>query len=191
MWFGADPGGASVFGVATLGANGSFKTSCVSSAHEALKWFAGEPQAIGIDCPLWWSSQNGASRWIDKWLRKTYGIRPGTVQSANSLQGAVLIQGLMLALESRKEWPGAQITEAHPKALCKALKLPDWQDLVCKFGLCGEPPGTEHERDALLAAVAAREGSLGRWICDLAETRHSDDYDVLQPRPFYWWPDAH
>ena len=60
--------------------------------------------------------------------------------------------------------PNVSITKSHPKALLLALGLRDWKAITDRFGLDGSDPTVEHERDALIGAVAAREGSLGRWI---------------------------
>jgi hypothetical protein len=45
------------------------------------------------------------------------------VQSANSLQGVVLVQGIMFAARLRERYQGVLITEAHPKALLRFLGL--------------------------------------------------------------------
>ena len=65
-WFNADPGGTRnwkpCFGVAWLRKNGMFETTSTDCAHTALRWIqkhSVEPLAIGIDCPLWWSSLKG------------------------------------------------------------------------------------------------------------------------------------
>jgi hypothetical protein len=50
----------------------------------------------------------------------------------------------------------------------------------------------EHERDAILSAVAAREGFEGRWSNDLALNRLQSEQD---PRSYrlapihYFWPE--
>jgi hypothetical protein len=85
-WHGADPGGINCFGVAALEDDGSFKTWLCSSVDEAMTKIV-EPTGVGIDCPLWWSSGEGGGRLADGWLRQTYQIPPGTVQSVNSLRG--------------------------------------------------------------------------------------------------------
>src|SRR4051794_15528416 len=89
-WYGADPGGIESFGVAALEDDGSFKTWLCSSTDEALRKII-KPAGVGIDCPLWWSSGKGGGRLADRWLRRTYNIASGTVQSVNSLKGAVLV----------------------------------------------------------------------------------------------------
>jgi hypothetical protein len=115
------------------------------------------------------------------------------VQSANSLKGAVLIQGIMLAMVARKAFPTIPITESHPKALLKAMNIGPWSEISGAFGLDGAEPRTEHERDALLGAVAAREGALGRWTIDLATRLGPSELDpkaVWFGEIHYWWPDS-
>jgi hypothetical protein len=189
--YGADPGGINCFGVAALEDNGSFKTWLCSSVDEALTKIV-QPSGVGIDCPLWWSSGVGGGRLADRLLRRTYGISSGTVQSANSLKGAVLIQGVTLAMMLRKAYPEVPITESHPKALLLALCLAkDWNVIRDRFDLDGPEPSTEHERDALIGAVAAREGSLGRWKLDLALHLGPSEIDPKTAwfgEVHYWWP---
>ena len=125
-WFGADPGGVDNFGIAVLRKDGTYDTKCVNCVDDAMDWIGGRPNGVGIDCPLWWSSGQGGGRESDQWIRDQ-GIPPGTVQSANSLQGAVLLQGMMLAVRLRERYGDVLITEAHPKAVLRFLCLPlDW-----------------------------------------------------------------
>ena len=191
MRFGADPGGKKAFGVAVLEDDGSYRTSIVSSVDEALAWFKGSPRGVGIDAPMWWSSGSGGDRKADQFIRRTYGVRSGTVQAANSLKGAVLIQGIMLALRLRERWPSLPVSETHPKALCKAHGWTAWETVAELFGLEGRP-ATEHERDALLSAVAIREGIEGRWALNLALERlpgEQDPQTVPHGPLTYYWPE--
>ena len=99
-WVGADPGGEDSFGVALLDAgSGELEFATVSSVDEAVERIVsrGEPLGLGIDAPMWWSSDGGGRRKADERIRKRYGIHPGTVQSPNSLRGAALVGGAMLA----------------------------------------------------------------------------------------------
>ncbi len=192
-WFGADPGGANAFGVALLRPDGTFESATLSSTDEAIGWLTTRSvmiDAAGIDAPLWWSSGLGGVRKADQYLRgrlheagaKDVG---GTVQSANSLRGAVLIQGVLLATALRRQWRELPITEAHPKALLKAIwpQAPKgvslWEEIARSYGLLGVPQESrhEHERDALLAAVAAREGYQRKWTRDLARERSQSEQD--------------
>ena len=189
--FGADPGGARRFGLAALHVDGRFETRCCSSVDEAVKWID-HPEAVGIDCPLWWSSAKGGGRQVDSWLRSTYGIHPGTVQSVNSLRGAILTQGILLAMRLRARSPSLPVTETHPKALLKALRLSrkPWKVIADRFGLDGNVPPDEHEFDALLGAVAAREGMRQSWS-DLSICRgpsELDPNDMWFGPVNYWWP---
>jgi predicted nuclease with RNAse H fold len=192
-WFGADPGGEDCFGIAALRADGSFDTFCCSSVDEAVR-LIDLPEAIGIDCPMWWSSGAGGGRRVDSWLRKTYKIRSGTVQAVNSLRGAVTVQGIMLAMRLRERHPQLPITESHPKALllARGLNRAPWSKITETFNLKGPQPGDMHRRDALLGAVAAREGVSGTWR-DLSLDR---DPNELDPKRLwfgpvsYWWPPA-
>jgi predicted nuclease with RNAse H fold len=206
VWFGADPGGANAFGVALLRPDGTFESATLSSADEAIGWLTTRSvtiDAAGIDAPLWWSSGSGGVRQADQYLRgrlHEVGAKDvgGTVQSANSLRGAVLIQSVMLATALRRRSTEIPITEAHPKALLKAF-WPEaskgaslWDEIARRFDLKGEPLDSEHERDALLAAVAAREGRSGKWKRDLAACKRLDGEQDPASLPWgpvsYWWP---
>lgn len=207
VWFGADPGGANAFGVAVLRSDGSFECKIVSCADDAVKWLYERAETIlgaGIDAPLWWSSGKNGERNADLFVRgrlHEVGAKEvgGTVQSANSLRGAVLIQGVLLATALRQRWRELPITESHPKALLKAIwphaqkGAPPWDKIAKRFELKGAPleSGHEHERDALLAAVAAREGYRRKWTVDLARERSPFEQDPasLPWGPVsYWWP---
>jgi hypothetical protein len=59
-------------------------------------------------------------------------------------------------------------------------------------GLKGAAPHGEHRRDALLSAVAAREGSCERWR-DLTADRSPEELDPTRMwfgPVAYWWPRA-
>ncbi len=202
VWFGADPGGKNAFGVALLRESGTFDTDIVSCADDAIRWLTDKQvtvTAAGIDAPLWWSSEAGGDRCADRTLRKS-PARP--IQQANSLRGAALVQGVMLAIRLRERSLTRQITEVHPKALLRALSLSaddddeQWIKIAEKFELVGERPqeDKDHKRDALLAAIAAREGSAGRWTRDLALCKRlsgeQDPAAVLWGPVHYWWPET-
>ncbi len=187
VWVGADPGGSEAFGVAIIGEGGEGTTACVSCADEAVAMITARPAGVGVDAPLWWSSGRSAEREADRWIRKTYGIRPGTVQTPNSLRGAALVQGAMFVQRLREKFPDVAVTESHPKAV--AIALGGWDGLQVAAFRC--PPGvSEHERDAYFSAVAAREGFSGRWVRDLSLTRSMSEQDTtsywLAPVHYFW-----
>jgi len=71
----------------------------------------------------------------------------GTVGHVNSLRGACLVQGVLVSRMASERWPDAQISEAHPTALlCVSSDARDFAQQV------KNQVGTEHERDAALAA---------------------------------------
>lgn len=191
FWIGADPGGSNAFGLAWLYESGETRTACVSSADEAVALIDQRPLAAGVDAPLWWSSGRSSDRRADQWIRKAYRIGSGTVQAANSLRGAALVQGAMFVARLRERFADLPVTEAHPKATAVALGgwssqnvlklLPAWQ-------------GVEHERDAIFAAIAAREGFSGRWSRDLSLDRHEAEQNPgtywLSPIHYYWPSDS-
>lgn len=190
FWVGTDPGGKDNFGLAFLDSCGGSECLTASSVDEAVERIAckGEPLGIGIDAPMWWSSRRGAGRKADERLREKYRIHSGTVQSPNSLRGAALVGGAMLAFRVRQRFPCARITEAHPKALLQALKQ-DGPGFAANFRIC-ITWRNEHERDALIAAVCAREGFEERWTADLAAQRYDSEQDPksywLAPMHYFW-----
>ena len=192
-WVGADPGGKNKFGLAFLDASGNLSCTRVSSVDKAFGKIIekGKLLGLGIDAPMWWSSREGGGRKADKLLRDTYGIHPGKVQSANSLRGAALVGGAMLACRIRQKFSDAKITESHPKAVLYALRL-DRSDFPGKFEIHSNWPENEDEQDAAIAAVCAREGFQNAWLTDLADTRyrHKTEQDPgnywLGPMHYFW-----
>ena len=179
FWVGADPGGEKKFGLAFLDATEERNSHCitVSSVDDAVKEVEkrGELLGVGIDAPMWWASRKGGSRRADERIRSIHrhtDMKSSTVQSPNSLRGAALVGGLMLALRIREKFPGTRITESHPRAVIHA----------CEFDLEFFNCGNEHERDAAIGAMCAREGFEGRWTVDLAQDRHKSEQD-----PFSYW----
>ena len=125
---------------------------------------------------------------MDYKLRKHYRISSGTVQAANSLRGAALVGGTLLASQMRRVFPSTRITESHPKALLLAFNYSK-ERFAAKYGI-STVWRNEHERDAAIAAVRAREGFEGRWRTNLAKERYRLEQDPqsywLKPM-FYFW----
>lgn len=189
-WVGADPGGAKNFGLCLLTPDGlqTWCTNCADEAVELVIAHGGEPAGVGVDAPMWWSSGPGGGRLSDQWLRTTYGLSGGEVQAVNSLRGAALAQGMLFVERLRERFPGVRVTESHPNAVLRALDL-EWTDFSSRFGLKLET-ATKHERDAIIAAVCAREGFEGRWKRDLSLKRYPSEQDPdrywLAPMRYFW-----
>lgn len=160
MWVGADPGGINRFGMVILDEDDRYESLTVSCAQEAISMLDGRPAGVGIDAPLWWSSGRSSNRHADQWISNRYRrVIGSSVVRINSLRGACLVQGVMFALEARKLFGDIGITEAHPKAVLRALDsgltLDGSWELVCeRFGLVPMNSEAEnsHERDAVLCA---------------------------------------
>jgi hypothetical protein len=101
---------------------------------------------------------------------------------------------MMLAMRLRERYHSVLIMEAHPKALLHFLDLhkTEWDGIQAYFNLRGtKQPPSEHERDAVLAAVAAREGMTGAWSRDLAFNRYESELDPKRMwfgEVSYFWP---
>lgn len=128
VWIGADPGGKGNFGLAILRSDHTAQTWCLNCAEEAKELVRRElgtarPEGVGVDAPLWWSSGPSSDRQADQWLRKKYRLSGGEVQTANSLRGAAIVQGMMFVQRLREIFPAVAVTETHPNAVLKALEL--------------------------------------------------------------------
>lgn len=197
VWVGADPGGKNNFGIALLNSSGATRSACVDCADQAIDWLQCAMQAsttvagAGVDCPLWWSSGPSGGRSSDQWLRDTYRLSGGQVQASNSLKGAALVQGAMFVVRLRERFPSVPVTESHPKALLSALRIPSLDSFANQFGLKAPIESASlHERDAVVSAVAAREGFEGRWAVDLTSHRGPSEQDPasywLAPVHYFW-----
>jgi hypothetical protein len=140
---------------------------------------------------LWWSSGISGDRLADKWLRNKYGLSGGEVQTVNSLRGAALAQGMMFVQRMRERFPAVPVTETHPNAVLKALEL-DGDKFFHRFSVTMKG-GSKHEQDAVISAIAAREGFSSRWAQDLAVARDMSEQDTtafwLGPI-HYFWPES-
>lgn len=196
FWVGADPGGVGRFGICVLNGNSDALTSVVDCADEAVSFVRKHchesPRGAGVDAPLWWSSGVSGDRSVDRWLRKRYGLASGTVQASNSLRGAALVQGVMFVARLREQFPAIEVTETHPKALLKACHQNSWKACL-KQNRVRWGGGSEDSRDAVLSALAAREGFNGRWPNDLSQDRLPGEQD---PKAYwlapisYFWPES-
>lgn len=186
-WIGADPGGENNFGVAILKTHGSAHVCCVDYVDMAIEVIREHvpvlPAGVGVDSPLWWSSGRAGLRAADQYIRDEYGIPSKNVQATNSMWGSVLVQGMMFVARIRELFPQVNVTETHPKAVLKALHQDDWKRFFDELPVdltLGMLP--EHKRDAVISAIAAREGFENRWPIDLANNRSPSEQD-----PFHHW----
>ena len=188
---GFDPGGEDHFGWSICETAGGelqapATTGLANNAWDAIdrvkKALPNDPTvlAAGIDAPLFWSKN--VDRKVDVVLRQALrntkfpaSKLSGTVQTVNSLQGACVVQGPLLAWYLRDAWDHLQITESHPKVLHHLLHQMGQQEMIRrliagfidsnqdpKFCQCGCDEATkpeaslaDHKRDATLSAVSA------------------------------------
>lgn len=198
LFVGFDPGGKNAFGwaVLTTGMDGeprSLVTGCCDTAPAAFGGAAGSlaaaPAAVGIDAPLFWVE--AGDRRADQTVRRAviaHGGHNGTVGAVNSLQGACLVQGILVARHVHGTWPAVPVTEAHPKALLRVdpASATTISRLMPEF----DNPRREHERDAALAAYTAVGCLLARpgWR-DLALAEDGPFFPAGRPVS-YWFPYA-
>jgi hypothetical protein len=95
---------------------------------------------------------------------------------------------MMFVVRLRYLFGPVPVTESHPKALLLAMDL-DGEGFAGRYSVI--PDGTsEHERDALISAVAAREGFCDRWTLDLTKERNANEQDPdefwLAPIRYFW-----
>ena len=187
---GFDPGGQGSFGwcIARIksGDVDVIDTDCANNADHALACAMKCPPdggivAAGIDAPLYWA-RNGLDREADIYVREQIKAAGGNsgVLTVNSLMGACLIQGAMLAQQIEHKYPRCLITETHPKALldCKPQCL---ADIVNGY--------TEDERDAVISAWAAARAHQ-RDGQDLFKRDAKHAIHTFLKKTCYWWPKA-
>lgn len=207
LYLGYDPGGGGAHGVAVID-GGQALCGTMLSAQHAIDWFhercsEREPSAFGVDTLTLWSTGPAGWRPADRALRAAYPVVATSITAPNSLFGAMIINGIAVALALRDAFKGLKITETHPKVVYFALtksvcdfaqfrermvqNLVDWVAL----GPCSV--GSEHSWDALLSAFAAREWDTGNWPNDLHQLARNDGETLIPahgPEAHYAWPEA-
>ena len=191
-FIGFDPGGEKAFGWAVLQAQGSVtelvKTGTSSNAQaafDAAKAYATlEPTAVAIDAPLFWVATG--DRKADAFVRKmvcSKGGNSGTVSHVNSLRGACLVQGILIANLAIASWQNAIVTEAHPKALL-------WVSTAArKFAeLMSKQTSNEHERDAAIAAYTAYAFAKKQAGWHDISSLESNPFSPIGAPVAYWFP---
>ncbi len=205
---GYDPGGNGKHGVSAIrisgGAISDVKVQTLDTAEAVLAWI--EPTndlvAIGIDTLSCWSTGYSGWRGADRWLRKKYPNVQRSVVSPNGLYGSMGLNGMAVLLSLRRQCPELPATETHPKVLywaltgCKYDYLKTSEKMnaeLCRFLGRKVATANDHEWDACISAVAAFNGSTGRWTHDLLEEEvlSTAQERLVEPAGsvHYWWPE--
>lgn len=177
----------------------------VTSVDAAVDWYVDRlngslPIAIGIDTPLSWETGPCGWRGPDCWLRQQYPAVAGSVVSTNSAYGAMVVQGVALALRLRQRFDKPlAVNETHPKVLYYALaranypREPVMPTAACEwlFSIMGISsakwgPMSSDEWDAVISAWAAWQGVVGCWKHDLMETSRNPLFPAGAAT--YFWP---
>jgi len=209
LYVGFDPGGKGQFGWAICSPEGErlkiLHAGNIEHAQNALLAVKSRlPSQImitgaGIDAPLFWVANGGRNSdlLVRNAIKKLGSKSPGgTVQQLNSLRGACLVQGPLIAKLLMDEFPSIAITETHPKALLFFLGLANRQNPPSDIGIgnlseyvhVDADQYSEHERDSVLGAVASWMSlkQQGEWR-DLAQ----EEQGLIVPfdyKPAYWMP---
>lgn len=207
IYVGFDPGGEGAFGWAVVSGEAcplnlidrGIADHAQGAFEAAINCAGARVNAIGIDAPLFWNP--AGDRVADQNVRRAImrrGSPGGTVSSVNSLQGACVIQGILVALLCQTNAvENIPITEAHPKALLwligKATPGNRVVDVamsdLSEYVIGGRVQGAgDHERDAALGAFAAfaMDSQLIGWR-DLY-VLEPGSITPLNPPPAYWMP---
>jgi hypothetical protein len=176
IYIGFDPGGDKRFGWAVCSPTARSlhvrATGEAGHAEEAIRKAlskvpsTGTVVGAGIDAPLFWTECGGrdVDNLIRRAIQKLGAPSPGgTVQQINSLRGACLVQGVLVANLLHQQFPNITITESHPKALLYLLGIANKQKDAASVSLadlseyivCDTGYISQHERDAILGTVAA------------------------------------
>ncbi len=99
----------------------------------------------------------------------------------------------MFILRIRERFRNVCVTETHPKALLAVWEREAGNNFLDYHQVqWTQANRQEHERDALISAVAAREAFEKRWTNDLSTRRYPSEQDPskswLGPI-YYYWPD--
>ena len=207
IYLGFDPGGKNSFGWSVCFGQSQplriIDTGVSGNAEEAMEAALGRIPlegvvvGVGIDAPLFWT-KTGESL-VDNQVRKAItelgALSPGgTIQQINSLRGACLVQGVLLAHFLYEHFPKASITESHPKALLcllgiankgkQSVKVVD----LSKYVEFNKKDPQEHERDAVLGAFTAfaQRQKLKGWV-NLFE-RETEPVIPFNYQVGYWMP---
>jgi hypothetical protein len=201
---GYDPGGSRSHGVAILcldaGGVLTGKVATLRNVHEVFTWFrdgcAEAPHAVGIDTLLAWPTQSNAGwRCVDSHLRETYPAVANSVVAANSLYGAMCLNGMAPALKLQQKWPNIILNETHPKVLYYALTgrrysfSADMNEWLCESMHAGNDAQirNEHEWDALISAWFTLRSATSSSPRDLFTEFHAEELVCPVKDAHYFW----
>lgn len=206
-FIGYDPGGNGAHGLAVLTVDAhrvvDFSHATVDTAQQAIEAFKAcrvAPTVLGIDTLTCWSTGPSGWRPADRWLRARYPDVVHSVVAANSMFGAMAINGGAVIQSLRSHWPKLGITEVHPKVLYRAMSgtkydaehrgqaMCEW--LGSQLG-CEVMVSNDHVWDALLCAFAAWQGFTGKWKRNLHKEPLVDGETLVHPfgPSRFWWPE--
>jgi hypothetical protein len=207
IYVGFDPGGIGRFGWSVLSGNAfplklkgcGVADHAQGACRAAIECAGSQIEGVGVDAPLFWNP--AGDRLVDQTVRlaiKRRGSHSATVGAVNSLQGACLIQGILVSILCQSELARTTpITESHPKALLWLLGLatkdrkPDalsFRDLH-DYVFSDHPElVSEHERDAALGAVAAFAAHSKKDGWQDLYSQEINPVTPLNPAPGYWMP---
>lgn len=205
---GYDPGGVEKNGAAIITVDKdiviSAKVTTMNSVEKVLNWFTErvdhsiEVKAAGIDTLLSWSTGIQGLRPVDQYLREKYPKVRQSVIASNGLYGAMVVQGMSMAMQMREKWKQIILNETHPKVQYYAqAKEPykygggiiDW--LRTKID-CADFPliSSEHEWDALYSAWVTLKAIQDKSIPDLLDITDSRASSLMLypagPVHYYW-----
>ena len=203
---GYDPGGNDAHGLAELqvhnGKATRLSTRTLSTTEDVVSFLESLSSlaALGVDTLTCWSTGPSGWRPADRWLRRRYPAVQKSVVSPNSLSGSMGLNGMAVLVAARQRFRNLLITETHPKVLYWQLaRAPyDYERsreamdgvLASRLGIAVVPQ-TEHEWDAAVSALAALEGSEGRWPHDLHSMGTDANERLIEPcgTTHYSWPE--
>lgn len=204
---GYDPGGNDAHGVAALriqdGEPTEITLDTLDTAGCVIRWMErpGPIIGLGVDTLSYWSTGRSGWRDADLWLCEHYPSVRNSIVAPNSLRGSMVLNGMSVLIEARKQSEKLPITETHPKVLYAALSgerynyVADHREMIRRLEqwLCLSQlqVRNEHEWDAAISALAALKGISGAWKRDLILQENRENSRLVFPvGPVnYWWPE--
>lgn len=203
---GYDPGGKQKNGVAIITVDPIIgicaKVNTTDNVNQAFQWFTDnvgtetEVKGAGIDTLLYWSTGDSGWRMVDKRLKEKYPFVQNSVMASNALYGAMVVQGMSMAMLLRKEWSEIILNETHPKVQYYAQKGKDYKfgnkliDWFREEMNCADFPeiSNEHQWDALFSAWVTLKAISSESTLDLVDNPESKTLIFPVGKVNYYWP---